>query len=110
MSKSTQVSVPAQAPIIVPINPPREPDGPQMVEKGTLDVVRDTTLARISANGAHVLTQMAIRHAAAQEEAARAINPDGDQLLAGRAGQYMAQYDLAVNTAYRRIARPLKLK
>ncbi|NHA00626.1 hypothetical protein G5V59_12970 [Nocardioides sp. W3-2-3] len=83
MSKSTQVSVPAPAPIIVPINPPREPDGPQMVEKGTLDVVRDTTLARISANGAHVLTQMAIRHAAAQEEADSGHQP-GWRPVAGR--------------------------
>ncbi len=107
MSKN-QVSTPA--PIIIPaLPPPREPDEPHMVEKTTLDVISDTTLARITANGAHLLTEMAIRYAAAQAETAREVNPDIDPLLAARFEQYQAMYDLTVQTAYRRIARPLKL-
>lgn len=97
-------------PIIIPMTPPQEPVGPNMVEKGTLDVVRDTTLARITASGAHALTEMAMRYAAVQEAEAERLNPEGEQLLTGRCGQYMAQFDLVVNSAYRRIARPLKLE
>lgn len=98
-----------KSPVIIPMPAPQQPSGPNMVEKGTLDVVRDTTLARISASGAHVLAGLAMRCAAEQAAEAEAVNPQGDQLLEGRCSQYMAQFDLVVNTAFMRIARPLKL-
>ena len=98
------------SPVIVPMTPPAEPSGPNMAEKTTLDVVRDTALARISTTGAHVLTGMAMRYAAEQEAVAASINPEQSQLLTGRCGQYMAQFDLVVSSAYRRMARPLKLE
>ena len=101
----------SKPPVIIPLGglPEREPAGPNLVEKSTWDVARDTRVARMSTTGAHQLTRLAIQYAGEQEREVAAVNPDGAPWLSERCAGYLSAFDAVTLSAYQRLARPYRV-